>query len=37
MRKLAVRDDMIAVVNSAKRPGESSRVWLVRGALPHGA
>lgn len=37
MRKLAVRDDTIAVVNSAKRPGESSRVWLVRGALPHGA
>jgi hypothetical protein len=33
-RKLAVTDDTIVVVNSAKRPGESSRVWLVRGTLP---
>jgi hypothetical protein len=33
MRKLAVRDDAIAVVNSAMRAGQSSRVWLVRGAL----
>jgi hypothetical protein len=34
MRKLAVRDDSIVVVNSAKRDRESSRVWLVRGTLP---
>jgi hypothetical protein len=33
-RKLAVFGDTIVVVNSAMRPGESSRVWLVRGALP---
>jgi hypothetical protein len=33
MRKLAVRGDTIVVVNSAVRSGESSRVWLVRGAL----
>jgi hypothetical protein len=36
MRKLAVRGNTIAVVNSAKRPGESSRVWLLRGTLAHG-
>jgi hypothetical protein len=29
--KLAVRDHAIVVVNSALRPGERSRVWLVRG------
>jgi hypothetical protein len=34
MRKLAVRDDTIVVVNSAKRQGESSRVWMIRGRLP---
>jgi hypothetical protein len=34
MRKLAVRDGAIVVVNSALRLGEASRVWLVRGALP---
>ena len=33
-RKLAVRDDAIAVVNSSRVAGESSRVWLVRGRLP---
>ncbi|NVB83042.1 MAG: exo-alpha-sialidase [Kofleriaceae bacterium] len=33
-RKLAVRGDSIVVVNSARREGESSRVWLVRGTLP---
>src|SRR6185312_9602420 len=33
-RKLAVAGRTIVVVNSAKRAGESSRVWLVRGALP---
>jgi hypothetical protein len=33
-RKLAVRGDQIVVVNSARREGESSRVWLVRGTLP---
>ena len=33
-RKLAVAGDTIVVVNSAMRPGESSRAWLVRGALP---
>lgn len=33
-RKLAVRGDTIVVVNSARREGESSRVWLVRGRLP---
>jgi hypothetical protein len=33
-RKLAARGDTIVVVNSAKRAGESSRVWLVRGTLP---
>jgi hypothetical protein len=31
MRKLAVRDNAIVVVNSAKREGKSSRVWMVRG------
>jgi hypothetical protein len=35
-RKLAVTDDTIVVVNSAKREGKSSRAWLVRGALPRG-
>ncbi len=34
MRKLAVRGDSIVVVNSSKRDGSSSRVWLVRGRLP---
>jgi hypothetical protein len=33
-RKLAVTGDTVVVVNSAKRPGESSRVWLVRGTPP---
>lgn len=33
-RKLAVRGNAIVVVNSARRPGESSRVWLVRGTIP---
>jgi hypothetical protein len=33
-RKLAVAGNTIIVVNSAKRPGESSRVWLVRGTQP---
>jgi hypothetical protein len=32
-RKLAVRGDSIVVVNSAKRAGESSRVWMLRGWL----
>ena len=32
-RKLALRDDAIVVVNSAKRAGESSRVWMLRGTL----
>nr|MDQ3370337.1 glycoside hydrolase [Myxococcota bacterium] len=31
MRKLAVRDDAIAIVNSSLAHGEGSRVWLVRG------
>jgi hypothetical protein len=35
-RKLAVSGNTIVVVNSAKRAGESSRVWLVRGTLPAG-
>jgi hypothetical protein len=34
MRKLAVRDGTIAVVNSALRHDEGSRVWLMRGQLP---
>jgi hypothetical protein len=33
MRKLAVRDGRIAIVNSALRHGEGSRVWLVRGSV----
>jgi hypothetical protein len=33
MRKLAVENDAVVVMNSAKRPGESSRVWMVRGRL----
>lgn len=33
MRKLAVRDSTIVVVNSAMRHGESSRAWFVRGTL----
>jgi hypothetical protein len=33
MRKLAVRDGTVAVVNSAFRHGVRSRVWLVRGTL----
>jgi hypothetical protein len=33
MRKLAVRDDQIAVVNSSLALGRGSRVWLVRGNL----
>jgi hypothetical protein len=33
-RKLAVNGRSIVVVNSAMRAGDSSRVWLVRGALP---
>ena len=33
MRKLSLRDGQIAVVNSALRPGERSRVWLIRGHL----
>lgn len=33
MRKLAVRDDQIAVVNSSLALGQGSRVWLVRGRL----
>jgi hypothetical protein len=36
MRKLAVRGDTIAVVNSAKRAGESSRVWMLRGSIGRG-
>jgi hypothetical protein len=34
MRKLALRDGALVVVNSALRPGELSRVWFVRGRLP---
>jgi hypothetical protein len=34
MRKLAVRDGRLAIVNSALAYGRSSRVWLVRGELP---
>jgi hypothetical protein len=37
MRKLAVRDNAIVVVNSAKRGGETSRVWMLRGSLVHPA
>jgi hypothetical protein len=33
MRKLAVRDGAIAVVNSALAHGKRSRVWLLRGAF----
>lgn len=33
MRKLAVRDGTIVVVNSALEPGERSRVWFVRGQI----
>ena len=33
MRKLAVRGDQIAVVNSSLALGRGSRVWLVRGRL----
>jgi hypothetical protein len=33
MRKIAVRDDRIAVVNSSLALGRSSRVWLVQGTL----
>jgi hypothetical protein len=33
MRKLAVRDNTIVVVNSAKQPHVKSRVWMVRGRL----
>lgn len=32
-RKLAVKGDTVVVVNSAKRPQVSSRVWMVRGTL----
>lgn len=37
MRKLAVRDGSIVIVNSALRYGEGSRVWLVRGVAPRSA
>ncbi|MBA3463279.1 MAG: exo-alpha-sialidase [Deltaproteobacteria bacterium] len=33
MRKLAVRGDQVAMVNSSLALGQSSRVWLVRGRL----
>jgi hypothetical protein len=33
MRKLAARGNTIVVVNSAKRAGESSRVWMLRGTI----
>lgn len=36
MRKLAVANDMIAIVNSSLTVGRSSRVWLVRGQLVRG-
>ena len=33
MRKLAVRDDAVAVVNSSLAPGRGSRVWMIRGRV----
>ena len=33
MRKVAARDDAVAVVNSSLALGRASRVWLVRGRV----
>lgn len=37
MRKLAVHDDALAIVNSSLALGRSSRVWLMRGQLRRAA